>query len=370
LAPRRYETRHDTPVLRAAALPAPVLRPRATPRRGAAGPLLTLQRQAGNRAVARLVAPRTGLRTSPALHRFAAKAVSFLRRNGDLPLQYYARYLGAAVNEELAAVGCPAVNVTISPGVMSAAAEFEGQLWTMAVNPDEFTHREGVEKLGDLTDDEAGIIAMTVYHEARHAEQHFRMARLLAAEHALAGDLDIPDEVAAAAKAKPLKGSRAERTEASDWRTNEIGADRTYREAVTWWMGEARKAAHLAQGDPSADTRERIESMVRGWTKGGGSAAQVIHAHAGELGARRSSKIGAQIAKDIARIDAALAEVQGALQSKDAKPLADALVKLYKALYDAYRDQPVEADAWDAGYAVFDAFSAEAKRHAAAAAVP
>ena len=33
-----------------------------------------------------------------------------------------------------------------------------------------------------LTEDEAAIIAMTVYHEARHGEQHFRIARLEAGE--------------------------------------------------------------------------------------------------------------------------------------------------------------------------------------------
>jgi hypothetical protein len=360
--------------MRAAALALPA-GPVAAPKRRAAGGrslvarTLMLQRTAGNRAVARLAAPRTGLRATSAMHRFAAKAVGFMRRNGDLPLQYYARYLGAAVNEELAAVGCPAVNVTVGAGMLSAAAEFEEQGWAMALNPEEFSHREGVERIGDLTDDEAGIIAMTVYHEARHAEQHFRVARLLAAEHGDLGQLDVPEEVAQAAADAPLAGSRAERAEAADWRSNLIGADSTYREAVTWWLGEARKAAHLAHD--GLDARERIESMVRGWTKGPGSAAQVIRAHRGELGARTSSQIGAQIARDIARIDTALAAVQKALAGAEPKPLTDALIALYKALYDAYKNQPVEADAWAAGGALFDVFATEAaKRKASAGAIP
>jgi hypothetical protein len=135
-------------------------------------PVVALQRAVGNRGMGQVVAReaatkpaatrQTGIRSSRAIERFAHKAVGFFRRNGDLPLKYFAIYLGAAVNEELAAIGCPAVHVTISQGALGAAAEFNASGWEMALNPAEFSHRPEVEKLGDLTPDEAAIIAMTV----------------------------------------------------------------------------------------------------------------------------------------------------------------------------------------------------------------
>ena len=75
-----------------------------------------------------------------AITRYARKAVSFFRRNPDLPLKYFAIYLGAAVNGELEAVGSKAVEVKIDDGALGAAAEFDASSWRMYLNPSEFTH--------------------------------------------------------------------------------------------------------------------------------------------------------------------------------------------------------------------------------------
>ena len=107
---------------------------------------------AGNRAVAQIVAReptrrratarQTGLRSDEAIRRYARKAVSFFRRNPDLPLKYFAIYLGAAVNGELEAVGSKAVEVKIDDGALaprSSTPRAGG-----CTSPGEFTHREEV----------------------------------------------------------------------------------------------------------------------------------------------------------------------------------------------------------------------------------
>src|SRR5262249_14258639 len=149
----------------------------------------------------------------------------------------------------------------INQGALGAAAEFEVGDWQMALNPDEFVHREGVETIGQLTADEAGIIAMTVYHEARHAEQHHRLMRL---EH---GD--------------ESEGSGQELAEAREWQGNESGEDATYREAVTSWLFELRDAARLAHGvtdDTAEEAHRKIGSALRGWNKSN-AAEPYIRSH-------------------------------------------------------------------------------------------
>jgi hypothetical protein len=249
-------------------------------------------------------------------------------------------------------------------GALGAAAEFDAGSWTMTINPDEFTHRPDVATLDELTPDEAGLIAMTVYHEARHAEQHFRVARLLAGEHQdMPADMDADAaEAAARLPLDPRTASPQEVEEARAWRTNEMGEDANYREAVTWWMHDALKAtrlAHAVKSEDAAAVRERLGRLIAGWSKPG-AAADYVHSHFASAEQRGASVIE----DDITNVDATLDRVQTALAAlapdakpADFKPLADALADLYRAIVKAYHDQPVEADAYGAGDAAFEDFS-------------
>jgi hypothetical protein len=327
--------------------------------------VLRLQRTAGNRAarqaVARRPARHTGMRKDQAIERYAAKAVKFWRRNGDLELKYFAIYLGAAANEELAALGVPAVRTKVAKDEPGPAAEFFASDWQMVLHPSGFTKRKDVRTMGELTAEEAAGVAMTIYHEARHAEQRFRVARLFAAEHQELG-FEMEEKAAEAARDAPLKKASAlELREAREWRTNVAGEDSTYREAVSWWTSEASKAARLARdvkaGD-AGDVRDRIGRLLRGWSKPGG-AEETVRSSLNDAKARKA----ATVVKDIERITVAFDRAGAAWKQlpeqvtpADFKPLAEALLELSKAVYAAYTDQPVETDAWDTGLAVYDAF--------------
>jgi hypothetical protein len=305
----------------------------------------------------------TGLLGGSAPRRFARKAVWFLEHNPDLPLKSYAAYLGAAVNVALAEVGCPEAHVSIGRGQLSAAAEFEPEFWAIVLNPDAFSHRPEVQTIGDLTRDEAALIAMTVYHEARHAEQYFRVARLLAARHEQA---NIDDDAWAAASASPLtarNASAAEWSEARAWYENTRGVDDPYREAVSSWLGEglaAARVAHDVTDANAAEVRERIAGYLAAWAKPG-SAISFVRQHATSA-RRRGARV---IMTDVRRIDAAYGRAQDAFRALPERPgrgdfdgVGKALADLYRAVIAAYHDQPVEHDAFEAGDAVFEAFSA------------
>ncbi|MEV6304896.1 hypothetical protein AB0M02_36165 [Actinoplanes sp. NPDC051861] len=97
---------------------------------------------------------------------------------------------------------------------------FSGALWSMNC-PARFLD-------GDFDKATFATLANNVYHEARHAEQLFRVARMMATEGRTEGEianlLTIDGPVARAAKADPLSRlSLREWAEAEVWRANLVG---------------------------------------------------------------------------------------------------------------------------------------------------
>ncbi|MGK0274269.1 MAG: hypothetical protein ACI9N0_000643 [Ilumatobacter sp.] len=107
------------------------------------------------------------------------------------------------VNAELVKTHVPPVTYTLDPGKDAGDAEFDFTTWSLTV---------GSNGLGaDMSDDLIGSVADNVYHESRHAEQWFRVARVKAGESpaptsdSLAATLYIPANIAKAAHGRPLK---------------------------------------------------------------------------------------------------------------------------------------------------------------------
>ena len=83
------------------------------------------------------------MRKDQAIERYAAKAVKFWRRNGDMELKYFAIYLGAAADEELAALGVPAVKTKVAKDEPGPAAEFFASDWQMVLHPERLHEAQG-----------------------------------------------------------------------------------------------------------------------------------------------------------------------------------------------------------------------------------
>ena len=334
--------------------------------------ILNLQQTAGNRATGRFLARRTatkpkqtGLRDDAVLRRFTKKAADFIARNGDGTLQQFAIYLGAAINVELGELGIPDVKVVTSKVDIPALGQFFAEDWTVVLNPKHFS-QHGATTMGELTADEAGVIASTVAHEARHAEQHFRMARLDAAEgkDPAASGLDADAAKAAADMPLDLRDARNAKAvkEARAWRSSRYGEDAIYREVVSSdWMEDLRVWSHRldeATDQDAEDFRRRFGGLLAAWAKPG-RAMEVLRTHLPGAVARKATSVIADLTRIVtqyATVEAVFAQVPQDAGAASLKPLAEAAKELYRSVTTAYRNLPIEADAHEAGQAAFAAF--------------
>ncbi|MBW3605396.1 MAG: hypothetical protein KY460_10905 [Actinobacteria bacterium] len=111
------------------------------------------------------------------------RAVAEAPANQGRPMVALARFAADVANAQLAAIGVPVVDK--GEGVLDdAAAHFVSNDWAMTVDVSDFAP-EGVAAptVADIDPSKLSELGGTVYHEARHAEQKFRQARLLAGRH-------------------------------------------------------------------------------------------------------------------------------------------------------------------------------------------
>ncbi len=107
------------------------------------------------------------------------------------------------VNVPLASSHVPKVTGQVDPGMTFPDAEFDFQTWTVKVGAGDPNNPP--------TDADAAEVANSVYHESRHAEQWFRIARKRAGDDKtltadqLAAAMFIPKHIAEAAIKRPLK---------------------------------------------------------------------------------------------------------------------------------------------------------------------
>ena len=140
--------------------------------------------------------------------------------------------LVAAANEQLEAIGVPALKLPPTWGASGGTwASFTFRTWTLDFNPANLdpTHYDF------LTADEQNDAAVYVYHEARHAEQWFRMARERAGLGATQADLEAlghPSDIAAAAIANPIMQCDQSQYEAEEWYESVYGSGRTHRDTT------------------------------------------------------------------------------------------------------------------------------------------
>jgi hypothetical protein len=167
--------------------------------------------------------------------------------------------LVALVNERLVAAEVPAVTTVFDTNVNNAGS-FAFGTWRMAIG------RRRLE--GDsISEDDARNITDTVYHEARHTEQWFRMAQLRAGQGlsaaAIATELGIPARIATAARALPLARGSMEALIAQGWWDNVYGAGRNRRNAVLRELNASltarRRASDAHAAAPTPATQAALD---------------------------------------------------------------------------------------------------------------
>jgi hypothetical protein len=258
---RRHLERSEEPVARS---------PQPRPAEALAG-VEALQRSAGNAALASVLSVRrapaaeevTGMRAHFAVEQYVqvAKALQANWARLESP-RSKANVLIGGVNFELAHFDVPTVDFDMKD-LETDNAQWDSAGWQVLVNPERF-------KKAAVTDDEAADVAKTVYHESRHAEQDFRVARMLAGRKMKAGDiaekLDMPERIAAAAKKQPLTGKGRDEREAEGWFESEHGKGSDARiatlEKLEQTTLELRAAQIAAQTAFTEDARKAADARL------------------------------------------------------------------------------------------------------------
>jgi hypothetical protein len=180
--------------------------------------------------------PLEGLRGPQSVEDHAAEANGVM--NQRMTAEQRVEALESAANDELTAAGVPHVEFRLDPAT-APCARFDFTTWVALVEPTPFDPATAEA----LTEDERGRIAGTIYHEARHAEQWFEIARLLAGLHGfdaarVAEEMTIPEHVAEAAAANPTTRCTLGNGRAFDWYESVYGGGSTTREDVLGTLGD------------------------------------------------------------------------------------------------------------------------------------
>jgi len=271
------------------------------------------------------------------------------------------------------------------------AAIFSRTAWNLTIYTSNYSQRSGVTKVGDLTVDEAANLASHVFHELRHAEQYFRIARVLAAESTKTTTADIAKEIVAktsikadvalAAAAKPLAATKATSglvAEAKDWESITVGRHADYKANMLNWGNECDAARDVAAAVTTATlgaTKTGLDTNITNWK--GATRGPFVDTHITTIEAIKSKgKMDRLALSSLKKIKPLWAKVEASWTTvtsdwatdKDPARLTKIgatgalLRKLSKVLYAAYRDYLHEHDAFETGDAAGKRFRSLANK--------
>ncbi|MEA2292430.1 MAG: hypothetical protein QOE86_69 [Solirubrobacteraceae bacterium] len=166
------------------------------------------------------------------------------------------------VNDHLTTAGVPAV-VANPKDTGNDAGAFDFATWQMEIGLPALSQDQ-------LTRDQAADIVDTIYHEARHAEQWFRMAQLRAGQGRtgaqITTELGIPANIAAAAVAAPLDPGSMRALIAQGWYDSVYGSGSDARNRTLQEVEDAdtarKAAAKRFKANPTAANQTALNAAV------------------------------------------------------------------------------------------------------------
>ncbi len=172
-----------------------------------ASPKLSRTVGTGSTALSRSVIQRvdTGIAKGKALSKYVTEIYSLKPKWKGLDANSRAEALGKAANARLKDASVEKCSINVKAFSGGTNGQFDFTTWTIDIN-------QKLVSKDDVTDAELSDVADTMYHEARHAEQWFRIARWLAGTKKMtaaeiSADMSIPEAVAKKACASGLKES-------------------------------------------------------------------------------------------------------------------------------------------------------------------
>jgi hypothetical protein len=191
----------------------------------------------------------------------------------------------AKVNDRLTAAGVPVVGKVVQALGANEYGRFAFSLWSIRVNQDLLAN-------ATLTTAQAADLADTMYHEARHAEQWYRMAQLLSGQGKtsaeIASTMGIPARIATIAFGDPIDEDSMEALIADGWfqsvygtgsarRARALGPRGTYQEyrnlpeeTDAWRVGSSVTAEYTAAAAAPAPATSAPAAPAAPASTGGG----------------------------------------------------------------------------------------------------
>lgn len=291
-----------------------------------------------------------------------------------------------SVNAYLQAAGVPPIKLVLKPGDKDSHGSFSECTWSITLN-------EGAFSAKSVDSDAMAEMADTVFHEARHAEQFYRIAQMLAAlGHSVAEIrakmvLNSPIDAGAAAQAHahpmPLdpNGLSTAFMETLGWYQSLYGARAKLRQTTIRTMKEAQIQAYqvllemhalrqqfkiikddleLLKFDTESEQmdlqlkRDEIVKQIEACTLQGKSVEAL------ELG-KAKVELETQFG-DLARAynaaakQARLGQLAIVEQQKQTKEIMDKALAEYEHWQELYKQLPEELDAWVLGGSIQEAY--------------
>jgi hypothetical protein len=370
--PLEVQAKHDP------ALETTVVRGGAGGRRGVQRRVLVVQRV------------NTGIAKGKAVGKYVAAIHKLKPKWKDLGSDARAAELGKAANARLKDAGVAQCKINVKAFGGGTNGQFDFTTWTIDIN-------EKLVKQDEVTDDELSDVADTMYHEARHAEQWFRIARWLAGTKKkkaaeIAAEMAIPDDIAKKAVAAGLKesGKVAKKlmgkdaiaeekkmlAEAEAWHKNIYGTGGTARNATLNALdptGTAYETAKKAHDDKYLDAVDKNQKAEQAFLEakdnfdvidGEDSALVTEYQAKVAAGTAGATDIFVVMAKQIqlqlaeALKDDAFAKWEEAWNEMDAlQKNLDTATLAAIAAHEKYKALVEEADAWALGDRVKKAYA-------------
>ncbi len=134
---------------------------------GTAGP--AIQRQTGT---------DYGLAGAASQNKYVAEAVRLWTTQKTMKIEDFVDALMKAIETDLLSQGVPELKWQMDPK-LGAGGQFDQKHWMVSINPAEFSSRQKIKKVGDMTLDEVQDVVGTLYHESRHTDQDVLIIRVL-----------------------------------------------------------------------------------------------------------------------------------------------------------------------------------------------
>lgn len=289
--------------------------------------------------------------------------------NKTKPVRNYAAFLVTQANAALMSLGVTRCNHDFLPSGPTGA--FYKYDWSICFNETDLTENDTIQTVGALTQEQASSIAGTVYHEARHAEQTFRVARLMAGQGkdaaAIAAETYINETAAADAVKNPLMNTpetAEEFAEAQEWQKFMVGIHNEYKLRFNVFGDKAFEAWKLLTTATDADFANCKQHLTDYMQYVRDQQVPFVSSEFGRIIDIADMTPNDQMIFDmLMKIDnvthATLErweKVQSATNLAELNAFEPILSAFWITLFNAYEAFPHEKDAWEVGGAAGDKF--------------